>query len=82
MTEMPSHLSELAHRANDGVEVSLFWNRATDRLTVVVDDARSGERFELEVEARSALDAFEHPYAYAAHQGVEYVAGTRVPVYA
>jgi hypothetical protein len=75
-------LEELAHRATDGVEVTLFWNRITNRLTVVVDDARSGDLFELVVTAQNALDAFNHPYAYAAHTGIEYAAGTRVPVHA
>jgi hypothetical protein len=75
-----NHLKELAHRANDGVEVALYWNRATNALTVVVDDARSGDLFEIEVAANDALDAFHHPYAYAAHTGVDYVAGTREPV--
>jgi hypothetical protein len=77
-----NHLKELAHRANDGVEVALYWNRISNRLTVVVDDARSGDLFEVEVDAKNALDAFHHPYAYAAHTGIEYVAGNREPVYA
>jgi hypothetical protein len=33
----------------------------------------TGEEFELEVEAASALDAFRHPYAYAAGRGVSHV---------
>jgi hypothetical protein len=73
---------ELAYRASDGVEVSLFWSTEDDRLLVVVDDARSGDLFQLEVSADEALDAFEHPYAYAARRGVEYAAGLRTPVYA
>jgi hypothetical protein len=57
---------ELAHRTADGVEVTLRWHPAEDRLSVLVDDTRLGERFELAVEAReSPLDVFEHPYAYA-----------------
>jgi hypothetical protein len=73
---------ELAFRANDGVEVGLFWNTDKNRLLVVVDDARTGDLFEFEVSAAEAMDAFEHPYAYAAHRGVEYAAGLRTPVYA
>ena len=82
MNAASSIYRELAFRANDGVEVGLFWNTVTDRLVVVVDDSRSGDLFELEVSAAEALDAFEHPYAYAAHRGVEYAAGLRTPVYA
>ncbi len=48
-----------------GVEVSLYWSPATGSLTVVVDDARAEERFELEARADNALEVFYHPYAYA-----------------
>jgi len=58
-------LRELAHRAGDGVEVSLYWSPATGSLTVVVDDARAEERFELEARPDKALEVFYHPYAYA-----------------
>jgi len=81
-TTTSNHLQELAYRATDGVEVGLFWNRATSAVTVVVDDARSGDLFEVEVAPQNALDAFHHPYAYAARHGIEYVAGSRQPVYA
>jgi hypothetical protein len=33
---------------------------------IAVSDAHFGESFECEVEGESALDAFRHPYAYAA----------------
>jgi hypothetical protein len=82
MIATPHTFRELAYRANDGVEVGLFWNTTDDRLVVVVDDSRSGDLFELHVSPAEALDAFEHPYAYAAHRGVEYAAGLRTPVYA
>jgi hypothetical protein len=82
MTATPHAYKELAHRANDGVEVGLFWQTDADRLVLVVDDSRSGDLFELEVSSTEALDAFEHPYAYAAHRGVEYAAGIRIPVHA
>lgn len=82
MTATPQEYRELAYRAGDGVEVGLFWNSSDDRLVVVVDDARNGDLFQLEVASREALDAFEHPFAYAAHRGVEYTAGLRTPVYA
>lgn len=81
-TTTQEHLEELAHRSNDGVTVALLWNRATNALSVVVDDARSGDLFEVAVDAEHAMDAFDHPYAYAAHSGIEYAAGNRAPVYA
>ena len=57
---------ELAHRRSDGVDVYLFWNEFTSRVTVDVVDERADDSFELEVDGRHALDAFNHPYAYAA----------------
>jgi hypothetical protein len=69
-TEHP--LRELAHRANDGVEVLLFWNEATNDLTVSVSDERSGAYFELAADPGEALDVFYHPYAHAAFVGVPY----------
>jgi hypothetical protein len=59
---------ELAFRADDGVEVSLVWSALEDRLTVIVSESRSGERFELDAERENALDVFYHPYAHAARQ--------------
>ena len=57
---------ELAHRTSDGIEVSLFWSRASNRVTLAVLDTRSDEALEFEVDGSDALDAFNHPYAYAA----------------
>ena len=61
---------ELDYRANDGVEVSLLWHKPTNRLFVSVNDSRSGEQFDLDVASEYALDAFQHPYAYAYSRGV------------
>jgi hypothetical protein len=63
---------ELAHRATDGVEVVLFWNEATNALTVCVSDERCGAYFELAARRDQALDVFYHPYAYAAFMGIPY----------
>jgi hypothetical protein len=57
--------TELAHRASDGIDVYLFWNEPTSRVTVCVLDGRSDDGFELELDGRQALDAFNHPFAYA-----------------
>ena len=56
---------ELATRQADGVVVSLQWRRADDRLTVVVDDTRTGERFRVPAQRENALEVFYHPFAYA-----------------
>jgi hypothetical protein len=64
---------ELDHRAGDGLEVWLLWRSATDRLFVLVHDARLDEFFEVDVDHAEALDAFRHPYAYAAFRRTRYV---------
>ena len=58
--------TELAQRENEGISVTLFWYQGTDRLTVAVRDERTGEAFDLEAPAPTAMDVFNHPYAYAA----------------
>ena len=68
---------ELDRRATDGVDVALLWDAATDSLSVAVYDDRTGEAFELQVDAHEAVDAFRHPYAYAAFRGVDYQVPTR-----
>ena len=63
---------ELAHRTADGIEVMLLWRASDDTITVEVFDRGTDNVFELAVARDRALDAFYHPYAYAAHQGVGY----------
>jgi hypothetical protein len=57
---------ELDHRTNDGLDVRLLWDPGEDRVTVAVEDRKTGESFEVAVgPGQSALDVFRHPYAYA-----------------
>jgi hypothetical protein len=65
MTTTISQLTELAHRTSAGLHVYLFWNKPTSRVTVRVLDTRRDDSFEFEADGRHALDAFNHPYAYA-----------------
>ncbi len=60
--------TELAHRSGSGLDVTLYWNQPTDRVTVVVHDHQAGHRFELSVDRARAGYAFNHPFAYAASQ--------------
>jgi hypothetical protein len=55
---------ELAHRQQDGLEVTLFWDGRLG-VSVEVVDVRNENAFAFPVDAESALDAFYHPYAYA-----------------
>jgi hypothetical protein len=62
---------ELAHRSNDGIEVTLFWSKATDAISLEVLDSRSGNRLGFGVDRHVALDAFMHPYVYAPNACIE-----------
>ena len=63
---------ELASRESDGLAVTLLWNTTTDRVVVVVSDSRLEEEFELHPAGADALAAFNHPFAYAATEGVSF----------
>jgi hypothetical protein len=57
---------ELAARESDGIHVLLLWHPRENALTVEVEDDRIGDGFQLAVAPERALDAFYHPFAYAA----------------
>jgi hypothetical protein len=57
---------ELAYREHDGLEITLVWDAASNQVSVAVVDAREELSFSLLVPGDRALDAFNHPYAYAA----------------
>ena len=61
---------ELHRRASAGLEVTLLWSRGAGKLVVSVADTMTGESFELPVAREEALEAFNHPFAYAAGQGI------------
>jgi hypothetical protein len=63
-----TEVRELDRRTSDGIDVQLLWNPRTDRVSIAVEDGRSGEQFEVAVAASEALTAFHHPYAYAARR--------------
>jgi hypothetical protein len=63
--------SELAARENDGLAVSLFWSKATGRTRIVVVDQMFKAELHVDVPPACALDAFHHPFAYAAGRGLE-----------
>jgi hypothetical protein len=66
MTARTPSARELALRESDGVRVLLLWHPREDAVTVSVEDARADRRFEFAVKRDRALDAFYHPFAYAA----------------
>jgi hypothetical protein len=66
MTSPSSTTRELAARQSDGLRVLLLWHPREDAVTVSVEDAWAGHSFEIPVAPDRALEAFYHPFAYAA----------------
>ena len=64
---------ELDFRSSDGVEIALLWRQCDEGLIVQVIDRKLADAFRLEVDPSEAVDVFQHPYAYAAFRGIEYV---------
>ena len=65
MSPAALHTRELAARDNNGIHVRLLWHPQRNAVTVSVEDD-CGDRFQLAVASDCALDAFYHPFAYAA----------------
>ena len=59
---------ELARRVSGTVEVLLLWRPEIDRVEVSVRDLAGGAGFHVEVAPGNAIDAFHHPFAYAARR--------------
>jgi hypothetical protein len=57
---------ELDHRRSDGIDVTLLWRPSDGQVVVAVRDTKTGQAFELEVDPAHSLNAFHHPFAYAA----------------
>jgi hypothetical protein len=71
-TPSPSHiLKELDVRRGSGLDVTLYWDPDHDRVLVSVSEVQSGDYFVLWPDKSDALDAFRHPYGYAARQGLD-----------
>jgi len=68
---------ELARREGDGLVVSLFWSRATDRVKIAVVDQMFDEELYVDVPGACALDAYYHPFAYAAGRGLGFSCAIR-----
>jgi hypothetical protein len=66
MNPVTPQARELDARESDGIHVLLLWHPREDTVTVSVDDTRAGQRFDLAVARDRALEAFYHPFAYAA----------------
>jgi hypothetical protein len=63
---------ELAQRRSGTVEVLLLWHPEIDGVELSVRDPATGASFHMEVAPADAIDAFYHPYAYAARRENSY----------
>ena len=57
---------ELAERSSNGTQVRLLWGQGTGRLWVEIRERENDWSLAIPVPPARALDAFHHPYAYAA----------------
>jgi hypothetical protein len=64
MTRRP--IRELAKRRSANLEVTLLWNRQSQRTWISVRDLANGSESAVIVPNERALDAFRHPYVYMA----------------
>ena len=62
----PTALRELDARQGDGLDIRLLWDPATNDVVVTVEDFRHDEFLIVPVAPAEALEAFHHPFAYAA----------------
>jgi len=63
---MSATTRELAQRLSGTVEVLLLWHPDIERVELSVRDLATGADFHIEVAPGNAIEAFYHPYAYAA----------------
>jgi hypothetical protein len=63
---MTAPVRELARRLSGTDEILLLWHPASDQVELCVRDVETGSAFRVEVASGSAIDAFHHPYFYAA----------------
>jgi hypothetical protein len=70
--EVLTSICELDTRVIAGIQVRLLWREHDGTLWVAVLNTRTGDALCVEVhDGERPLDVFHHPYAYAAHHGVE-----------
>jgi hypothetical protein len=62
---------KLAQRLSGTIEVLLLWHPETRGVELSVRDLATGAGFHIDVGPGNAIDAFYHPYAYAARRATE-----------
>jgi hypothetical protein len=66
MTPTRRRIRELAERTSNGTLMRLFWLQGTRELWVEVCEPEFDVTIVIPAEPERALEAFHHPYAYAA----------------
>lgn len=56
---------ELDHRTDSGLDVTLLWDPQSGDVALQVIDWVDDDDFYVELHPACALDAFQHPFAYA-----------------
>jgi hypothetical protein len=77
VSDFISETKELDARSTDGIDVRLLWHAATRTVSVSVLDSTQAQTFEFSVDPSEALDAFHHPFVYAAFHDVSFKARRR-----
>ena len=69
---MTDSFRELDLRSHDRIDVAMLWREEDDLVVVTVSDGKTGTEFAIYVrEDEQPLDVFHHPFAYAAHRGID-----------
>ena len=81
MTPTRKRIRELAERTSNGTLMRLFWLQGTRVVWVEIREPELDLTIVIPAEPERALEAFHHPYAYAAahnvlHQAAESLAGS------
>ena len=74
MNKLMTQTRELARRQSGTAKILLLWHPRIEQVELAVCDSVTGESFHMDIAPGDALDAFHHPYAYAAGHDL----GTRV----
>ena len=80
-TPTRKRIRELAERTSNGTLMRLLWLQGTRELWVEVYEPELDVTIVIPAEPDSALEAFHHPYAYAAAHGVLPLAGEPLAAY-
>lgn len=70
MESEPLNEVELMSRRSNGIEVFLMWCKETNLVSIVINDLHSEQSNAFPVPNEEAMQAFEHPFAYAPKEAV------------